>query len=96
MSLLFFRVDRRLLSRVAVVLTAVLVTGVVATSASSAAPEPDRPSVSQLGFDPGYANTSQLQTLQTWLGRKASYVVQFAAAGDTLAFESSVGACQAF
>jgi hypothetical protein len=93
-SVFSFRLDRKLISRVAVVATALFATGVCAASASSATPaagvDTSRPSISQLGFDPGYANVTQLQTLESWLGRDSSYLVQFAASSDVLTFESSV------
>lgn len=44
---------------------------------------------SDLGFYPGYANLSRLKTLESWVGRDASFVVQFADQ-DASKFDDSV------
>ncbi|HEV7523456.1 MAG TPA: glycosyl hydrolase, partial [Acidimicrobiia bacterium] len=36
------------------------------------------PAAQQLGFYPGYANLIQFKALETWVGRDANYVLQFA------------------
>jgi hypothetical protein len=48
------------------------------------------PVLAKLGFYPGFGNVSWLSALETWLGRSASYVVQFGDVRNTDAFLSSV------
>jgi hypothetical protein len=65
-------------------------TAAIASATASHAAATDLPARSQLGFDPGYANLSQLQSLESWLGRDVSYVVQFSESKNASDFESSV------
>jgi hypothetical protein len=48
------------------------------------------PVLAKLGFYPGFGNVSWLTALESWLGRSASYVVQFGDVRNTDAFLSSV------
>ncbi len=48
------------------------------------------PVLAKLGFYPGFGNVSWLAALESWLGRSASYVVQFGDVRSGDAFDSSV------
>ncbi len=98
MSFFTFRAHRNLLKRGGVIIavivavmcsTGALVAG-VADGLSSSASISDRPAFSRLGFDPGYADAARLQSLQTWLDRGTSYVVQFSEFDNASDFEDSV------
>jgi hypothetical protein len=94
LSFLARRADRRLFTRVVVVVAVLCSTGLArahtAGAVSSGAAISDRPAFSRLGFDPGYADGSRLQSLQAWLERDTSYVVQFSAYESDSDFEDSV------
>jgi glycosyl hydrolase family 26 len=102
LSFFVFRGDRRLFTRVAVILAAVCSSGALVTGAGTGSASglttpvsafraiAERPAYAQLGFDPGYADSAKLQALQAWLDRDTSYVVQFAAFDSASDFEDSV------
>jgi hypothetical protein len=50
----------------------------------------ERPVLSHLGFYPGYGSAAGLTSFEQWLGRKATYVVQFSDANSAKAFSSSI------
>ncbi len=77
-------------TRVTVIVAALCATGLVGAGMLSGASAADRPAVAQLGFYPGYANLSQLTSLQTWLGRDTSYLVQFGDIASPTNFMASV------
>ena len=94
MSFFAFRADRKLFTRVAAIVTVSCASGALAVGAangvSSAASISDRAAFSQLGFDPGYADAAHLQSLQAWLERDTTYVVQCSAYDSASDFEDSV------
>ncbi len=51
---------------------------------------PGPPILPKLGLYPGFASPAYLQSLETWLGRSASYIVQFGDVRTNSAFMSSV------
>jgi hypothetical protein len=77
-------------TRVAVVMAALCATGLVGAGMMNRASATDRPVVSQLGFYPGFGNVAGLNSLDSWLGRSAKYIVQFGDISSPSAFESSV------
>ncbi len=77
-------------ARFTVVVAALCATGLVGAGVMNRASATDRPVVSQLGFYPGYGNVAGLESLQSWLGRDAKYLVQFGDISSSSAFDSSV------
>ncbi|HEV7526625.1 MAG TPA: hypothetical protein VGP92_16775, partial [Acidimicrobiia bacterium] len=77
-------------TRVAVVAMVLCTTGIVGARMLGGAAATDRPSVSQLGFYPGYGTVSGFRSLENWLGHDARYVVQFSDAANAGAFGGSI------